>query len=64
MGLFYVYFLLLPIVIVMVGSVIQTTIYQRQYFLITNLQEIVHGIFENPPFNCSKLVACEVGYEL
>lgn len=53
----------MPIVIVMVDSVIQTTIYQRQYFLITNLQEIVHGIFENPPFNCTKLVACEVVYE-
>ena len=64
MGLFFVYFLLvLPIVIVMVDSVIQTTIYQRQYFLITNLQEVVRGIFENPPFNCTKLVACEVDYE-
>lgn len=47
----------------MVDSVIQTTIYQRQYFLITNLQEVVRGIFENPPFNCTKLVACEVDYE-
>ena len=47
----------------MVDSVIQTTIYQRQYLLITNLQEIVHGIFENPPFKCTKLVACEVVYE-
>ena len=53
----------MPIVIVMVDSVIQTTIYQRQYFLITNLQEVVCGIFENPPFSCTKLVACEVDYE-